>query len=278
MSVGKMAVTTADNYHQKDGYHSSEGQGVYYGKLAEEFGLGGKAIGNEWHNLIRGKSPDGAEAYIDHQNRGEDEQRSGTDLVFNDNKSSSILIEVYGDTQNTRLARLIETIEVTRDESIYETIDMVQENYLATRMSENGVQRLELTENGWFGIFPHHFSRDGDPHSHKHVFLLNQTRRKDGTIRAVENNPILKNQRWIGQYQSNLWASKLEERGIALIYNKDGSFEIAGVPRELIDHFSKSKKRIDKAVRQCAKSTPRRVRPGSAKWQTLNRGPTKTVS
>jgi conjugative relaxase-like TrwC/TraI family protein len=250
MSVGKMSVATADNYHQKDGYHSSEGRGVYYGSLAEEYGLNGKAIGDEWHNLIRGMSPDGTEAYIDHQNREEAEQRAGTDLVFNDNKSSSILVLVYGDTKNKELAELINTIGETRQESIFETLDMVQERNLATRMSENGQQRLEYTRDALFGVFPHHFSRDGDPHNHEHCFLVNQTRRSDGTIRAVENNPILKDQRWIGQYQSNLWAAKLEERGIALVYNRDGSFEIAGVPRELIDHFSKSKERINKAVEE----------------------------
>ncbi len=256
MSIGKMSVTTADNYHQRDGYHSSEGQGVYYGKLAEEYGLNDRAIGDEWHNLIRGKSPDGAEAHIYHQNRGEDEQRAGTDLVFNDNKSSSILTEVYGDTQNKDLADLITAIGETEKESVYETLDMAQETNLATRMSENGQQRLEYTGNAMFGVFQHHFSRDGDPHTHVHAFLLNQTRRSDGTFRAVENNPILKDQRWIGQYQTNLWASKLEERGVALVYNKDGSFEIAGVPRELIDHFSKSKERINKAVERLREKYP----------------------
>jgi conjugative relaxase-like TrwC/TraI family protein len=256
MSIGKMSVATAYNYHQKDGYHSGEGQGVYYGKLAGEYGLDGKPIGDEWRNLVRGKSPDGKEAHIDHQRREESEQRGGTDLVFNSNKSSSILIEVYGDTQNKDLADLIKTIRETQHESIYATTDMIEENYIATRTSENGKQRLEFTEEGIFGIFQHHFSREGDPHSHWHVFLLNQTRRKDGTIRAVENNPILKDQRWIGQYQTNLWAAKLEERGIALEYNKDGSFEVAGVPRDLMDHFSRSKKRIDQAVEEMRPKYP----------------------
>ena len=266
MSIGKMSVATADNYHQKDGYHTGEGQGVYYGKLAEEHGLDGKAIGDEWHNLIRGRSPDGAEAYIDHQQREETEQRGGTDFSFNRNKSSSVLIGVYSDTQNKDLADLIKTNDETWHESIYETIDMIEENYIATRMSESGKQRLEFTEKGLFGIFQHHFSRDGDPQSHTHVFLLNQTRRKDGTIRAVENNPILKDQRWIGQYQTNLWAAKLEERGVALEYNKDGSFEIAGFPRELIDHFSKSKKRIDKAVEGMREKCPK---AGQAKLREM---------
>jgi conjugative relaxase-like TrwC/TraI family protein len=275
MSVGKMAVATADNYHQKDGYHSSEGQGVYYGKLAEEYGLDGQPIGDEWHNLIRGRSPDGTESYIDHQNRGEDEQRAGTDLVFNDNKSSSILTEVYGDTQNKELSDFINIIKETRHESIYETLDMIQEKYLATRMSENGQQRLENTDNGIFGIFQHHFSRDGDPHSHVHVFTVNQTRRKDGTIRAVENNPILKNQRWIGQYQTNLWAAKLEQRGIALVYNKDGSFETAGVPRELIDHFSKSKHRISEEAEKLRQKYPNASEAQLKEWANLNTRPYK---
>jgi conjugative relaxase-like TrwC/TraI family protein len=275
MSVGKMSVATADNYHQKDGYHSSEGQGVYYGKLADEFGLSGQPIGDEWHNLIRGRSPDGTEFYIDHRNRGEDEQRAGTDLVFNNNKSSSILAEVYGDTLNKELSDLIKIIKETRHESIYETLGMIQEKYLATRMSENGHQRLENTDNGIFGIFQHHFSRNGDPHSHVHVFTVNQTRRKDGTIRAVENNPILKDQRWIGQYQTNLWAAKLEERGVALVYNKDGSFEIAGVPRELIDHFSKSKHRISEEAEKLRQKYPNASEAQLKEWANLNTRPYK---
>jgi conjugative relaxase-like TrwC/TraI family protein len=270
-----MSVGTADNYHQKDGYHSSEGQGVYYGKLAEEYGLRGKEIGDEWHNLIRGRSPDGTESYIDHLNREENEQRAGTDLVPNDNKSSSILVEVFGDTKNKELSDLIHIIKETRDESIYETIDMIQEKYLATRMSENGNQRLEKTDNGIFGIFHHHFSRDGDPHSHAHVFMINQTRRKDGTIRAIENYPILKDQRWSGQYQTNLWAAKLEERGIALVYNKDGSFEIAGVPRELIDHFSKSKQRISEEAEKLREKYPNASEAKLKEWANLNTRPYK---
>ncbi len=275
ISIGKMSVATADNYHQKDGYHASEGQGVYYGNLAGEYGLNCQAIGEEWHNIIRGKSPEGAEAYIDHQNRGEDEQRAGTDLVFNGNKSSSVLTLVYGDTQNKDLADLIAAIGETRHESIDETLDMVQEKYLATRISENGKQRLEYTENGLFGVFHHHMSRDGDPHTHTHCFVLNQTRRKDGTIRALENNPILKDQRWIGQYQTNLWASKLEERGVALLYSKDGSFEIAGVPRELMDHFSKSRERINKAVEMLREKYPHASQAQLREWANLESRPYK---
>lgn len=275
MSIGKMSVTIADNYHQKDGYHASENRGIYYGRLADEHDLGDQPIGDEWHNLVRGRSPDGRETHIDHQRREEDAQRAGTDLVFNGSKSTSVLIEIFGDTENQKLADLIRAIEETREESIYETLDMVQENYLAARVSENGQQRLEYTASALFGIFQHHVSRDGDPHTHTHCFLLNQTRRRDGSIRATENNPILRDQRWIGQYQTSLWASRLEERGVALLYNKDGSFEIAGVSRELMDRFSKSKERIDKAVETLRDKYPQASEAQLREWANLETRPYK---
>jgi conjugative relaxase-like TrwC/TraI family protein len=275
LSSGNMSVNTADDYHQKDGYHNSEGRGIYYGNLAEKEGLAGKEIGDEWHNLVRGKSVDGREAYIDHYDRDEKKQRGGTDLVFSDPKSVSIIREVYGDSQNPEMADLLKTIEQTRSESIKKTLDIIQDRYIATRGSVHGEQHLEPA-SGMFGIFEHHISRDGDPQSHTHCFLLQRVERtSDSQMRAHENNLIMRDRRWIGQYQSSLWASELQEKGIALTFNKDGSFEIAGVSKELRDYFSKASDRINDRVEKLLEQYPNADKSQLKEWANLETRPYK---
>jgi len=246
MSLGKMSVSTASSYHQSDGYHKdNEGEGILYGYLANNEMLSDKPIeAGEWHNLVKGNSADGKYEYIAHPTNDEKEQRGGTDIVFSAPKSVSVLKEVYGDSKSPNIVSMLDSVEKTRIESIRETLDMINERYVFTRGWEDGKQTLEPAK-GMFGLFEHHTSRDNDPQTHTHAFLLSRVQREsDGAMRAHENNPILEDQRWIGQYQSSLWASKLEEAKISISYNKDGSFDLAGFPTELMNAFSKGAERI----------------------------------
>jgi hypothetical protein len=79
-----------------------------------------------------------------------------------------------------------------------------------------------------------------DPHLHSHVVITSAIR-EDGRIVAVASRPIFRSARELGAYYRSALAHQLQERGYAIEQGtgKHGRyFEIAGVPRGLLDAFS----------------------------------------
>jgi conjugative relaxase-like TrwC/TraI family protein len=71
--------------------------------------------------------------------------------------------------------------------------------------------------------------------------------RDDGSYRALYNDNIFKNQKEITAVYNAGMAKGLSEIGYAIEIKPNGLYEIAGVPKELIDTFSKRTANIKKA-------------------------------
>ncbi len=95
-----------------------------------------------------------------------------------------------------------------------------------------------------------------DPQLHSHVVITSAVR-EDERLVAVASRPIFRSAREVGAFYRSALAHQLGERGYAIDAGtgKDGRyFEIAGVPRGLIDAFSaRSREVADAAERFRAK-------------------------
>ena len=89
-----------------------------------------------------------------------------------------------------------------------------------------------------------------DPQLHSHVVITSAIR-EDGRIVAVASRPIFRSARELGAYYRSALAHQLQQRGYAIERGtgKHGRyFEIAGVPRGLLDAFSARSREVARAA------------------------------
>jgi conjugative relaxase-like TrwC/TraI family protein len=89
-----------------------------------------------------------------------------------------------------------------------------------------------------------------DPQLHSHVVVTSAVR-DDGRIVAVASRPIFRSARELGAYYRSALAHELAQRGYAIERGtgKQGRyFEIAGVPRGLLDAFSARSREVARAA------------------------------
>jgi conjugative relaxase-like TrwC/TraI family protein len=89
-----------------------------------------------------------------------------------------------------------------------------------------------------------------DPQLHSHVVITSAVR-DDGRIVAVASRPIFRSARELGAYYRSALAHELAQRGYAIERGtgKQGRyFEIAGVPRGLLDAFSSRSREVARAA------------------------------
>ena len=103
-------------------------------------------------------------------------------------------------------------------------------------------------------MFQHGTSRDNDPQLHTHCVIFNAARtHRDGKYRALHQHPVYTWMKAAGAVYRNTLAWSLQERlGIRMEqYGKDGEFtRIAGMPGDLIGHWSKRRAAIIEAARE----------------------------
>jgi conjugative relaxase-like TrwC/TraI family protein len=119
-----------------------------------------------------------------------------------------------------------------------------------TRVRKSGQNGERVTGNLVAACFRHETSRELDPHLHTHCVVMN------ATFDPVEN-------RWkalhpAGMYRAHRYATNLYRHELAKglralgyeIDNQAKGFEIKGVPRSVIDRFSKRHQQIDEETRE----------------------------
>ena len=105
--------------------------------------------------------------------------------------------------------------------------------------------------------FRHDASRNLDPQLHTHSVLANMVQGADGKWRTMSNEKLYASKMLIGaMYRSEL-ARDLGRLGYGIEKtHADGRFEIAGVPREVIEAFSTRRAEIEAAMAERGVDTP----------------------
>lgn len=230
-----------DNYYtEKQGLEESE----WFGKGAQALGLQGKIEKEDFFEALEGKF-DGQQLgrVVRNEETGEQERehRPGTDITFSAPKSVSLVAEVEG-AQEVRQAH---------EEAVKVALGYIERELSYTRKMEDGELTTEKTGNLAVAMFRHNTSRDLDPQTHTHSIVMNATKREDGEWRSLTNEEIYKAQRVVGAIYNAELADRLQGLGYELRRTDErGNFEIAGITREQIEHFSQRRAGMEAAMKE----------------------------
>jgi conjugative relaxase-like TrwC/TraI family protein len=183
---------------------------------------------------------------------------AGYDLVFTPVKSASLLWAL-GDA-TTR-----EAVEAAHHEAVAQTLGWLERETAFTRTGSEGEAQID-TRGFIAACFDHRDSRAGDPDLHTHVAISNKVRalndHPDGTPRwlALDARPlhaaaVAASERYNTRLEDALarrLGVRFVERADTVRPDKRSIREIAGVPDQLIKHFSKRRAAIEDRYRELA--------------------------
>ena len=239
-SSGAADYFANDNYYTADEHAEA---GVWGGEGARALGLEGQVERDQFEAILNGRLPDGE---MVGQVEG---RRLGLDLTFSMPKSASILALVSGDKRilDAHLAAVKSTMSQLVEKQFAEN-----RNYDRSRSGEP-----QKTGNLVYALFAHDTSRALDPQGHIHAVVANLTRDPKGTWKALWNGEIWKNNTTIGQFYHAAFRAQLQKLGYETeAAGKHGSFEIKGVPREVIKEFSQRREDILTKVEELGIASP----------------------
>ncbi len=205
------------------------------GSAAAALGLSGEVSAEQFERLFAGQHP-GTGTLLGRLHRSGG--NLAWDLVFRPTKSVSLLYGI-GTREQSSAAKAAHHAGVAAAVAKLET-------YAAVRRGRNGVDRHAASGLPVIG-FDHRASRPGDPLLHTHAIVMNRAQGPDERWTAPDARPLLAalmeaDAVYRATYQHELtrtlgveWAAPDEH----------GNCELAGMPEEVIRHFSKAAARID---------------------------------
>ena len=212
------------------------------------FGLadGGKVDSSDFHRLYNGYAPNTGGKLT--QNAGSERRSAGLDMTFSADKSVSALWAVADPDLRSEIERAHnDAARVALEETVLRHCA-----YTRIRNRDGDIEVLPADISA--AMFQHGTSRDNDPQLHTHCVIFNAARtHRDGKYRALHQHPVYTWMKAAGAVYRNAMAWSLQERlGIRIEqYGKDGEFtRIAGIPDDLIGHWSKRRAAIIEAARE----------------------------
>lgn len=223
-------------------YYTSGGEPppTWYGTAAKEFGLEGIAERSHVERLCSGFHHETAEALV--RNAGKDARNPGHDLTFSAPKSVSVAWAVADEA-------LRKAIAIKHEEAVKAALDFIEAKAGYARIGKQGQETVKTPL--LFACFEHGTSRAMDPQLHTHALCINLTMHEDGRVTAVDSTHLYRWKMAAGAIYRAALARGLQELGFVLEQRKVGasiSFEIKGVPKELVEWFSKRRAEIEEVL------------------------------
>ncbi|HDV5785636.1 TPA: conjugative transfer relaxase/helicase TraI [Legionella pneumophila] len=240
----KSASGSAHYYLNVVNYYSNDSQSIkWLGEGAKVLSLHHQLVEKEQMlSLLEGRLPDGTQ--LGRTDKEGIKHRPGFDMTVSAPKSFSILLESGADK------RLAEALDKAVDWFVGE---MEQEFAEARRMIHGEIEYVD-TKNFVVASFRQPNSRANDPQSHVHLVVMNMTHCRDGKWRSLASDmsaergvveQIMKNHIYGGLKFRNKLANLTKALGYTLETTGDGLWEIKGVPKEVLAHFSKRREDIE---------------------------------
>jgi len=238
--VEKLADGREDYYA---GTGEAPGEWVGAGSLA--IGLSGEVDGEDFHALLQGRAPSGAQL----REVPAATSVAGFDVTFSAPKSVSVLYGVAG-PEHARAAR------EAHDEAVRQALGYLEREACATRRGRGGAQRLQ-GEGFAAAAFRHRTSRAGDPHLHTHVVIANMTR-ADGRWTTLDGRAVFAHARTAGfLYQAALRAELSRSLGVEWAPVERGVAELRGFDQHVLEHFSRRAQEIEARLHDRGESSAR---------------------
>ena len=164
---------------------------------------------------------------------------AGFDATLSAPKSLSVWWALTGD------AGLAECHDV----AVRAVVDYLERFGSTTRVRSNGGRLHPDSPGLTVGAFRQTTSRLDDPQLHTHLVISAKVQTVDGRWLALDARVLKQHQRALGGlYQSVLRAELTHRYGVAFGEIVNGQAEIAGVPAELLEQFSKRAAQVNDAL------------------------------
>jgi len=251
--VAHKSAAAARQYYseglRREDYYS-EGQevaGKWHGKAAGLLGLEGQVTPDAFAALVENRHPVTGERLTA---RTKADRVVGYDLNFHAPKSLSVLYGLTGDDEILKAFRL----------AVAETMGEM-EGQVATRVRKKDADQNRVTGNFAWAEFVHFTARPvggiPDPHLHIHCFAFNATfDGEEGRWKAANFRDIKKD----APYSEAAFHSRLTEKLAALGYGIERTrqgWELKGIPRSIIDKFSRRSAQIERLAHEKGINDPK---------------------
>jgi conjugative relaxase-like TrwC/TraI family protein len=232
-------AAAAKHYYEKDNYYVKDSEVArdnsrWHGRGAELLGLSGEVQLDRFEELLGGQID--ADTRLGREEAGEWKHKAAWDLTFSAPKSVSILTEIEGH----------EALRQAHEKAVSAALDYIERRAATTRLTREGLTELSQTGNLTVARFTHNTSRELDPQLHTHTVVLNATQTENGW-RSLESKSLYDIKMAAGLAYRNELAKQAKELGysIRVTREKDGLFEIDGIPDEVLRHFSQRRAQIE---------------------------------
>ncbi|MGH9286721.1 MAG: MobF family relaxase [Acidimicrobiales bacterium] len=222
-----------------------DGEGRWLGRQADGLGLSGTVATEDLEALLSGHDPlSGARLGRALVDRYDTKGRlipavAGFDATFSAPKSVSVWWALTGDRG----------VVEAHDVAVRAVLEHMERCGATTRVRRNGVRHHPDTGGLVLAVFGQATSREDDPQVHTHVVVSAKVQTADGRWMALDGRYLKRHQRALGGlYQSVLRAELTHRYGVAWGPLDNGQAEIAGIPSELLEVFSKRTGQVDAAL------------------------------
>lgn len=248
--------------HLSVGDYYSENErvpGEWAGEGAIMLGLAGSVTRDEFLALCDNLHPKSGEQLTQRRNttrRAEEGEAANRrvfyDFTFSPPKSVSVAALVGSDKR----------IVIAHNEAVKIALAEL-ERFAATRIRGAKRNADRRTGNIVAALFEHETSRALDPHLHTHCIVFNATYDpEERRWKALQNNEMLGAQKFVENVYYHVLARALRTFGYTITNSARGDFELAEIPRDVCERFSKRHREIDEKTREFLASHPDKL-PGN---------------
>jgi conjugative relaxase-like TrwC/TraI family protein len=239
------ASATASYYTRYLAAAPGEEPGVWCGDQVVGLGLSGRVDSEDLQALLQGRDPvSGTPLGNLLVDRTMSDGRliravAGFDATFSAPKSVSVWWALTGDPG------LLEA----HDQAVRAALDHLERYGSTTRIRVNGRRLHPDTAGLSMAAFRQTTSRADDPQLHTHAVISAKVQTDDGRWWALDARYLKRKQRMLGGlYQSVLRAELTHRYGVGWEPIVNGQAEVAGMPAELLEVFSKRAAQVDAAL------------------------------
>lgn len=208
---------------------------------------GAEVDGRVLRDLAVGRDPGTRQSLV--KNSANGKRTAGFDVQISAPKSVSLLA-AFGDNV------MREKVFCAHDRAFRRALDFIfDDGLIDARQGQAGQGPRNPPAEVAAAVYRHFTSRAKDPQLHSHGVLMNLAVRADGTTGGIDNSTIMKYRGAIAAlYRSELANELRRELGIE-VEKKDRNFEIAGVPEQVVELFSKRRSQIEKIAKEMGFNT-----------------------
>jgi conjugative relaxase-like TrwC/TraI family protein len=229
-------------------YFVGRGQeaGVWVGSGAAVLGLSGEVEEGQLARLFDdGRHPvSGAPLGVPYRHDSKRTVVTGFALSFSPPKSVS-LVGAFGDAETAAEVR------EAHDSAVRAALGFLEDHAAFSRTGRGGAFQVD-THGFVAAAFTHHTSRAGDPQLHSHVLVANKVLCGDGRWRSLDGREQFAFQKAAGMLYNATLRVELSAR-LGVVWepvDDNGQADIDGVPKDLIELFSKRRHDVERRAAQ----------------------------